>query len=424
MRPTATNRTPPRESRTPNPGSEELVSESIVMFDVAVVGAGPAGAWAGYQLARGGARVALIDGSHPREKPCGGGVTGRTLELVRDAIPLTRLPAVRVEDATFSHSSGHSRMPLPADVEGLPALCVAPRRDFDGMLLAAAIDAGAEHVASQARSIERANGGWIIDTREGRTHAKWLFGADGANSLVRRRIVRPFHRSDLSIATGFFVRQRTSSDVIIEFEDSPAGYIWSFPRRDHLAVGICAQTDEATSSGLRTRISGWIEKHLGPSVADRYSWPIPSLRAQSIAHERAAGDRWMLLGDAAGLVDPITREGIYFAVRSGELAAESLLGGRTPAADYRRRIEREIHQELICAARLKARFYQPRFTGLLVKALQRSRRIREVMSDLVSGRQPYRGLRRRLLGTLELGLMIELMRARPEMRVEEGLTGE
>jgi flavin-dependent dehydrogenase len=118
----------------------------------------------------------------------------------------------------------------------------------------------------------------------------------------------------------------------------------------------------------------------------------------------------MLLGDAAGLVDPITREGIYFAVRSGELAADSLLRGSNASLDYSRRIEREIHQELVRAARLKARFYQPQFTRLLVSALQRSRRIREVMSDLISGRQPYRGLRRRLLATFEIGLMVELLR--------------
>ncbi len=396
-------------------------SLKVSTFDVAVIGAGPAGAWASYRLSRGGARVALIDGSHPREKPCGGGITGRTLEVVRRGIPFARLPAVRIKDATFSHDSQESRTVLPADIGGLPALCVASRREFDGMLLTAAREAGAELIASRAVSIDRDDCGWAVQTRAGRLNAAWLLGADGANSLVRRRVGQPFQRSDLSIATGFFVRQCMSTDIAIAFENSPAGYIWSFPRPDHLAMGICAQADECTSQMLQARVSAWITRHIGrPTDVERYGWPIPSLRACSVSRERPAGDRWMLVGDAAGLVDPITREGIYFAVRSGDLAAESLLNATNPAANYSVAIRREIHPELIRAAQVKSHFYQPHFMGLLIKALQRSHRIRDVMSDLIAGRQAYRGLRRRLLATFELGLMVELVR----QRTGTGITGE
>jgi flavin-dependent dehydrogenase len=119
----------------------------------------------------------------------------------------------------------------------------------------------------------------------------------------------------------------------------------------------------------------------------------------------------MLIGDAGGLVDPITREGIFFALASGEAAADSL-DAADPGPAYAARIRESIHHELRRAARLKTRFFERRFTALLVRALQRSPRIRAVMADLVAGEQPYRGLRRRLLRTFELRLMWDLFTSR------------
>jgi flavin-dependent dehydrogenase len=143
----------------------------------------------------------------------------------------------------------------------------------------------------------------------------------------------------------------------------------------------------------------------------RYAWPIPSLDAAAIDREAPAGDGWMLLGDAAGLVDPITREGIYFAIRSGMLAAAAVRKA-DPARAYGEAVRDELHDELRRAARFKAGFFRPRFTRLLVEALAHSAGIREVLIDLIAGRQPYAGLKRRLLGTLEVGLMVRVVTRR------------
>jgi flavin-dependent dehydrogenase len=140
----------------------------------------------------------------------------------------------------------------------------------------------------------------------------------------------------------------------------------------------------------------------------RYAWPIPSLEARDVDAEQPAGDGWMLLGDAAGLVDPITREGIFFALRSGMLAAQALRSA-SPSRRYAERVRDELHDELRRAARLKAGFYRPRFTHLLIDALNGSAAIRSVMIDLIAGRQPYAGLKRRLLSTMEMGLMIRVL---------------
>ncbi len=384
----------------------------MTKYDVGIVGAGPAGAWAAYRLARGGALVAIIDDSHPREKPCGGGLTGRALDLVSPAVEVGTVPAVRIAGATFEHGERRASMRLRDD-RATPALLVAARRSFDGALVSAAVAAGATHVSSRAKDVERTSDGWRILTRQGHVDCRWLLGADGPGSLVRRRVFRPFARGDLSIATGCFVHGVTSSDVAIAFEDSPAGYLWSFPRPDHLAVGICAQADESTTPELQAHARRWIARSLSAvGSLDRYAWPIPSLSQSALAREEPAGSRWMLVGDAAGLVDPITREGIYFALRSGDLAAESLLAARDPAARFSTSVRDEIHVELRRAAHLKARFFRPRFIGLLLRALQTSAAVRDVMGDLVAGRQTYHGLRRRLLSTFELGLMLELYRQR------------
>lgn len=379
-------------------------------FDVAIVGAGPAGCRAAWRLARAGMRVAMFDGSHPREKPCGGGVTGRALDLVRDAIDTSALPAVTISDITFAHGLRIANVSLGA-TESTPQLTVTARARFDGALLDAAVRAGAVLVGERVRDVSPASNGWRISTASSSTDAAWVLGADGPNSLVRRRVLRPFDRADLSIATGFFVHGVASHSVAIAFEDEPPGYLWSFPRPDHLAVGVCAQADTAQSSALLQIASSWITRHVtGPFSLERYSWPIPSLREHTLARERPAGRRWMLLGDAGGMVDPITREGIFFALVSGEAAADSLLEQRDAAANYAERIRALVYDELIRAARLKSRFFNPRFTGLLLRALEESAAIRRIMADLVAGRQAYRGLQRRLLGTLQLRLFVEMLR--------------
>jgi flavin-dependent dehydrogenase len=115
------------------------------------------------------------------------------------------------------------------------------------------------------------------------------------------------------------------------------------------------------------------------------------------------GPGWLLLGDAAGLVDPLTREGIYYALLSGQWAAETLVSkaGVDAALTYARKVFDRIHPELERAARLSDVFFKPAFSSLFIGALENSRAIRSVFVDLVGGVQPYHGLGRRLLATRE-----------------------
>jgi flavin-dependent dehydrogenase len=215
------------------------------------------------------------------------------------------------------------------------------------------------------------------------------------------------------MATGVFAHGATSDEILLEMIDRPAGYIWSFPRPDHLAIGICAQATDTTAAPLRATLVNWLRRTgvAGGARLASYSWPIPSLSAADYDTVAMAADNWLLLGDAAGLVDPITREGIFFAIQSALFAADALATAPSRAgAAYDERVRAEIIAELSIAARLKRGFFLPQFTRLLLDALASSARIRAVMADLAGGTQPYSTLKRRLIGTFELGFAWKWLR--------------
>jgi len=199
---------------------------------------------------------------------------------------------------------------------------------------------------------------------------------------------------------------------------APRSFVRSFPLPGHLAIGICAQADAGiTAETLRARARDWIT---ATGIADGatlepYSWPIPSLSARDFDALDLAGDRWALVGDAAGLVDPITREGIFFALASGQWIADALMADE-PVRRYTSHVRDEAIAELARAARLKAGFFRPAFTGLMMRALMESAAIRSVMADLVAGRQSYATLKWRLLKTLEIGLAWRALTANDERR--------
>src|SRR5262249_34957250 len=147
-------------------------------------------------------------------------------------------------------------------------------------------NAGAVLVRERASSLEVSTRGVTVRTPHGACRADVLIGADGANSFTRRMVARPFGRGQISIATGFFARGVSSDEIVIELVADPPGYVWSFPRPDHLAIGICAQADGPfTAQTLRDRAAEWIQR-TGIARGARlqpYSWPIPSLSAADFA---------------------------------------------------------------------------------------------------------------------------------------------
>jgi len=357
---------------------------------VAVVGAGPAGSLFAFYAARDGAAVTLFDASHPREKPCGGGLTAKALGLLPEAPADDPLVARPVEACRFESGEGEW-----VDVRLARPVAVASRRDLDAWLLRQAVRSGAVHVAERASSVDAAG---RVRTAAGRERTfDVVVGADGAGSLVRRTFLSPTPPSRRYMATGWFARG--TSEMVVRFSPGLAGYLWLFPRADHVGVGICAPLAALPSRDLLARLESEVARS-HPALLEedngRYAHTIPSPSADPASLAEIAGPGWALVGDAAALADPITGEGIYYALRSAELLAETLRAEGSPRR-YPERVLADLGPELLRAARLRERFYAPGFTRRVVRYSARSGAVREVLGDLVLGTQGYAGLRRRLL---------------------------
>ena len=202
------------------------------------------------------------------------------------------------------------------------------------------------------------------------------------------------------MAVGYYVPG--TAPLVVRMTPPLAGYVWLFPRPDHVGVGICAPLGDVPTRTLVDRLeremaSSFPEKAGSRAVRYAHTIPCPSSDSRSILE--AAGDGFALVGDAAGLADPITGEGIFYALRSAALLAETLLADGSPA-QYPERALEDFGFELTRAARLHRRFYAPGFAGRMVRYAARSRAVRSVLVDLVLGRQGYLGLERRLLAAL------------------------
>jgi flavin-dependent dehydrogenase len=358
---------------------------------IAIVGAGPAGSLLAKKLAEGGLFATVFDASFPREKPCGGGLTGKALrELpagpVDDPLPVRRVASCRFE------AEGDA-----VDVRMSEPVAVASRRELDAWLLRRAVAAGARHAAE--RVVEVAVGE-VRTAASGRQAFDLVVGADGAGSLVRRSFLGPLPKERLMMALGWYAPG--SAPMLVRFTPPLSGYLWAFPRRDHVAVGICAPLGEVPARALRERLEREVARTM-PALSDpeaaRYAHTIPSPSADPRDILEAAGDGFALVGDAAALADPITGEGIYYALRSAALLAETLLAEGSPAR-YPERVLADFGRDLLKAAALQRRFYAPGFAGRMVRYASRSHAIRDVLGDLVLGRQGYAGLKRRLLRAL------------------------
>jgi geranylgeranyl reductase family protein len=317
------------------PGTRVGAPVDVPAYDAIIVGAGPAGSTCPYRLATAGASVLLLDRARfPRDKPCGGAVTARALRELPVEIDDVVERVVSRFELRLRHDRGFSR------AAPVPLAYMTQRRRLDSYLLARAVDAGAELRDGTAASEIRQDG---VDGDS----AEVVIGADGANGVCRKALVpAPKHRRAVALEGNLpsdeASFQRYTQRLVLEFGTIPGGYGWVFPKGDHLNVGVGGWKSEAPS--LRLHLARLCEAH-GLEVAaleDLRGHHLPfRTRGSALAHDRIA-----LIGDAAGLADPLSGDGIYEAALSAKLAARHALrilaGEETSFRGYARDLRADL----------------------------------------------------------------------------------
>ena len=388
-----------------------------------IVGAGPAGSFAAEKLATAGVRVALFDGRVPGEpKACGGGVTSKALKAwpqLLDAVGRT------IDELDmYSPSGKHLHLKLEEP------FAVYSRIAFDTFLRERARKAGAVVLADKisGRGFKRDGDRWIVKTQNrSEFSCKFLAGADGANSVIAKKLAGPLPPAEMEVAFGYRAPLPESAEAatVVAFLPKWVGYAWAFPRVDHVSFGIATTQDafdhqaldkllwdfmvsyyDVTQVGnLRAPIRLWSRQGRKSAkignlrhTAERYAARIPGLEPRTWDTRKACGEGWALLGDAAGFADPVTGEGIYYALRSAELFADAYLQGRP--GDYEKLWRADFGGELKRASQMRRRFYGnfwgAPFTERMIEFARGHRGIRKVLGELVAGDQGYVDLKKKL----------------------------
>ena len=291
--------------------------------DVLVVGAGPAGSSTAIHLARGGARVLLVDKARfPRDKPCGGGLTGRALKRIPvDPSPVVERDVDRFE-LRLRYGSSFAR------THDKPLIRMTQRRRLDEFLAGQAAAAGAEfRDGTGVELTEMTDDGVSARAGDEVVHADVLVGADGANGVVARAIgvdeeivrgVALEGNVPLAALGGDYERTAVIALVVV-----PGGYGWVFPKGDH--ANLCVGGWGSEGPRLREHLGRLARAHgLDPGVlTDVKGHRLPMRRLGT----PAGNGRVLLVGDAAGLVDPLSGDGMYEAFVSARLAADAVLTG-------------------------------------------------------------------------------------------------
>jgi geranylgeranyl reductase family protein len=402
-------------------GTMQSLQSSVVI----VAGAGPAGATAARRLALGGRQVLLLDRrSFPRQKPCGGGISIRALSrfpyLERE---LSRIATHTIRRLYLEGPDGQSAV-VESDC---PAALMIRRVEFDDLLVSLAVEAGAQLVTSAdiVNARETADEVELI-TRQGRRFsAPVVIAADGVHSVIARRLAINPGWPASSVALDMMeetprstLRDLDPSTLWVSYAHraansargasggAPEGYAYIFPKRDHVNIGIgyiLSYYREALEDSpydlQREFISDLRARHIVEGYSVRRNFT-PFLIPVGGPLPVPARGGVLLVGDAGGFVNGFTAEGIYYAMVSGELAADAVLGDDPrPLADrYCRMVDAEIGDELRDSVLLQRYLFADRRRIIdVIEGAGRDRAMTKLILEFAMGRMSYRALRRRML---------------------------
>ncbi len=364
------------------------------MHDVIVIGAGVAGASAAHQLAKAGLNILVIEKAKlPRYKTCGGGVIKRAAELlpfsINDVVErkLTRADIIDHQNKLYFKIEKNEAI-----------IFMVMRADFDNLILSKAVERGAK-VQDEAEviSVESYNDCIELKTSKQNHKAKLVIAADGATG-ISTKIKRHYNKS-LKVAA-LEVEVKASQNIFNKYNKSarfdygliPFGYAWVFPKRDHLSIGAAFM--KKTNHSLHK----WLDKYfevLGIQQSDikerrKHGYLIPLYSSEI----KCYSGRVLFAGDALGLADPITAEGISYAIESGQLAGDAIIESKLELSSAQQNYKLKLNsliKELNSAKFLSHFVFGSEWIRRYVFR-HYGKRLSELMTDIITEEKTYRGL--------------------------------
>jgi geranylgeranyl reductase family protein len=355
-----------------------------MVYDIAVSGLGPAGSVFLKSLTEKKLKVIAFDKEKfPRRKPCAGGLTPKAYELLSSLYPNLN-EAVELTVNRFRLTYGEREVILPSPK---PLVYLTLREKLDYLLFKGIPSWVEVREGEEVLSAEREGDCWKVKTDKGEYKARVLISADGVNS----RLARLFKiRREIGFTYEADVRKTFREEIVVDFTHFKWGYYWAFPKRGLTTTGLGEFKSRQLFRSLKELLNRFNEKHgiEGP-VEWEGGFPIPAGLPQCDCYR----DGLLFLGDSAGLVDPLTGEGIYYAARSGQIGAQATEralaeGNLKLLREYEKRVKNEFSPEFRWARVVGTVFFKARSLNFTV--IERSKELSELTAQLLSGEIPYR----------------------------------